>query len=312
MLRTIRAMTSRLNLRALCAAITIGLAACSARSNPPLLPAAHPLVHAPSSGAALLYVSDPVANDVEVYSAAGHDQAPALTITDGIKAPAGLTTDGSGNLFVANTAANTVTEYAPKTTSPSATYSNGVLGPVSVAVDGNGTLYVANFYSFAASIVEFSSGSKNPSVTIGDPCSCYPVGLTLDASDNLYVAYDDYYEQTLVFEYPKGSTKGTELDYQMGRTRWESAGLAVDSSSRMIVAVATLPGIEVFQSGEYPVRTFGKQGSPRFVALNASQGDLFVTDTARKAVEEYVYATGRLRDVVTKGLKSVYGVALSP
>ncbi|HLY01076.1 MAG TPA: NHL repeat-containing protein [Candidatus Cybelea sp.] len=295
----------------------MALAACTAHGEsaiPPVSlqrpPATFSRVNA---GGAMLYVSDPVGNDVAVYHASGSKQSPIATITQGIAGPAGMAVDGKGNLFVANTTGNSVTEYAPNGTSPEATYSQSVLGPVDVAVDGAGTLYVANFYSFAASVVEFPSGSRTPSVTIGDPCSCYPVGLALDAKGDLYVAYDDYYEQTLIYKYAPGSSKGVSLGLQFSQLRWEAPGLAFDKSANLLVANATLPGVQIYPAGKLsPSKTLEKRGSPRFLAFDSTENNVFVTDTSKNAVEEYAYPSGHMTNVITNGLKSVYGVAVSP
>lgn len=289
------------------------LVSCSGNGVPSVPQAARAVVT--RSGAAMplyVYVSDPSANDVQAYAGSGQHRAPIATITQGIAGPAGLTTDDSGNLYVANTTNNTVTEYARNGSSPIATYSQDVLGPVDVAVDDSGTLYVANFYSFVQSIVEFSNGDKSPSLTIEDPCSCWPVGLALDAQENLYVAYD-YYAQTFVYKYAKGSKNGVSINYQFGQPQWEAAGLVFDKNSNLIAAVATLPGIEVFPSGQQnPSKTFGKRGSPRFAQLDPAETNLYVTDTANHQVDEYRYPSGKLTNTISSGLKSVYGIATSP
>jgi hypothetical protein len=89
--------------------------------------------------------------------------------------------------------------------------------------------------------------------------------------------------------------------------------LVFDKSSALVVADATLPGVEIFPRGSlHASKTFGQRGSPRFAQLDENERHLFVTDTARNAVEEYDYPSGALANVVTSGLKSVYGVALSP
>ena len=56
------------------------------------------------------------------------------TITQGINAPDALALDPDGYLYVANAYANTVTVYAPGTTSVSQTLSNGVSYPISLAI----------------------------------------------------------------------------------------------------------------------------------------------------------------------------------
>jgi DNA-binding beta-propeller fold protein YncE len=58
-----------------------------------------------------------------VYAAGG--STLVRSITSGVKYPVGLAFDASGNLYVANAprrGKNTVTEYAPGTSTPSNTY----------------------------------------------------------------------------------------------------------------------------------------------------------------------------------------------
>ena len=261
----------------------------------------------------LLYVSDPVDDSVKVYRAAQRNPSPIATIRKGIRGPAGLAIDGSGNLYVASTTGNTVTEYHRNALSPVATYAKDLLGPVSVAVDDAGTLYVANFDSFVYSIVEFPAGTTDPSVTIRNPCGCYPIGLAIDGGGNLYVAYDDFYSQSLVYRYAPGSTKGIAVNLQLGSTHWEAAGMTFDAAANLLVANATLPGIQVFASGSTTATdVFGKRGSPRFLQLAADERHAFVSDTAARAVEEYTYPAGKPAGTVARGLKSAYGLAISP
>jgi hypothetical protein len=78
-------------------------------------------------------------NDSVKLLAAGTGLAYA-TITDGIKDPVDLKFDATGNLFVANKTANTVTEYAPPYTgAPMRTISNGVSSPTALAFSPNGS-----------------------------------------------------------------------------------------------------------------------------------------------------------------------------
>jgi len=60
-----------------------------------------------------LYVSSYKLDYVAIYCTKGHNQAPIGKITEGIDGPRALNVDRKGNLYVANTTANTVTEYAP-------------------------------------------------------------------------------------------------------------------------------------------------------------------------------------------------------
>ena len=283
--------------------------------NETLPPIATPLQIASDrpSAEARVYVSDPLDDAVEVYRALGRNRAPIAIIKDGIHGPAGLAVDPGGDLYVANTTSNTVTEYRRTGSTPVATYSQGVLGPVAVAIDDAGTLYVANFDSFAQSVLEFAKGSTSPSTIISAPCGCYPIGLTVDSKANLFVAYDNFFEQTVLYQYAQGSTYPVAVNLQLGTTRWETAGLLFDKRANLLVGNATLPGIQVFPPGaEKPRRLFGKRGSPRFLQFDQSESSLFVTDTTRGVVEEYRYPKIKLTDVISTGLRSAYGVAVSP
>ena len=57
--------------------------------------------------------------------------------------PIALAFDASGNLFVANSGDNTVSEFAPGSTTPTATLT-GLNDPDALAFDASGNLFVAN------------------------------------------------------------------------------------------------------------------------------------------------------------------------
>lgn len=295
------------------ASAAVLLAACVTNGSSSLPPSAGAALQRQTKAAARLYVSDPVGNEVNVYLVAGAHQRPIATITNGIDGPAGLTTDSAGNLYVANTLNNTVTVYRRDGSAPVTTYSEDLLGPVDVAVDGTGRVYVANFYSFVDSIVEFPAGSTRPSITIRNPCSCYSTGLTLDTNNNLYAAYQTFYSLPEVYTYAPGSKRGVLRLNFAPSPRSFVAGLLVDKAANLLVADWKLPGVEVFPPGKHePSNVFDKTGSPQFLQFASGGSDVFVTDTAHRAVEEYTYPGGHLVDTITAGLKSVYGVAVSP
>ena len=89
-----------------------------------------------------LYVADDT--DVIVYPADENNPPPLRKITDGVNQPQGLAVDRNGVLYVANSLANTVTEYRPGESHPFKTISKGIDDPSGLAVDSQGTIYVGN------------------------------------------------------------------------------------------------------------------------------------------------------------------------
>ena len=119
--------------------------------------------------------------------------APTATVGDrgnvpvamltGALTPYALAFDRSGNLFAANEVGNTVSEYAPGSTSPIAILT-GVTRPFGLAFDKLGNLFVAN--SLTNTVSEFAPGATTPSSTLGGLND--PTFLAFDSKGNLFVA----------------------------------------------------------------------------------------------------------------------------
>lgn len=271
---------------------------------------------------AKLYVSDPIGNKVEVYNVTGKNQQPVAAIIEGISGPSGMTVDGAGNIYVANTIGNNVTEYHYDGSGPVARYSLDLFGPVDVAVDSKGTVSVANYYNFAWSIVEFPAGSTTPSLEFRDtPGSAYSIGLAVNPQDDLYVSYQNFYSLPSVYKYPPDSKNGVVVlpspspvpNACQGQARCLIGGLLIDKSGNLVVADGTLPGVSVFPPGKKtPSKVLAKTGWPQSLVFASDESEIFVTDTKHDAVDEYTYPGGTLVDTIKSGLKSVYGVAVSP
>jgi hypothetical protein len=130
-----------------------------------------------------LYVSSYRLGYVAIYCTKGRNQAPIGEITDGINTPEGADVDSKGNLYITNTDADTVTEYAPGSVDPSFTYSAGLGYPAGVAVDAKQNVYVASLSP--ASVEVFAQKTNSPSLTITNLTE--PIDVSLDPSGDAYV-----------------------------------------------------------------------------------------------------------------------------
>lgn len=78
----------------------------------------------------------------------------------GLDYPIGITFDSSNDMFVSNLGNNTVTEYAPGSTSPSLTITSGICDPLFMAVNSSNVLFVANVGgNKKGDVTEYASGS---------------------------------------------------------------------------------------------------------------------------------------------------------
>jgi len=334
-------------IRGACAAVLIVLAACSSPANPAAshpgaagsgasgaahvsapvsfaLPqllaqtrlATHPLARGPGWLSPVaktckqkLFVSSYWLDYVSIYCVTGkrQNQAPIGAITAGIRGPEGAATDAKGNLYVANTPSNTVTEYAAGTTNVSFTYSQGLSSPGAVAVDDKQNVYVTNLG--AGSVAIFPQGTNSQSATLtGIP---YPIDVAVDAKDDAYVtSYTTSFSNGIVLEYPAGKSQGSDLGIDTG----VPGGIVLDKSGDIVTADQRLPGILVFPPGSTsPSKTFAQSMyNPISVRFDHSESRIFVGDSVDNAVDVFGYPSGKLVDTITDGVDGPEGVALYP
>lgn len=260
-----------------------------------------------ATGQRLIYVSDDLANVVQIYPASGSNPAPIGQITDGVSGPMGSFVDGRGDLFVSNTSNFTVTMYPKGSLTWSLRYT-GLQYPTNVVVGKDGTVYIADISG--NKVFEYAKGSTRPKRIINVST---PQGVALDAANNLYVSYNTGAHgggPGAVNEYAPHSTSGTTLAAQIN---W-SAGDAIDGSGNVVVADQGTAQVEVFAPGASSPTRVISQGleDPFRIAFNKTFKLLYVADPEANAVFVYDYASGALKETITNGLTSVDGVALFP
>jgi sugar lactone lactonase YvrE len=219
--------------------------------------------------------------------------------------------DAAGDLWVGDSGANTLTEYAAAqlaaTGSPGATVSitsPALAGPVGLAFDQLGDLWVSNFD--ANTVVEFGpnqlrrGGNLTPAIVVSGLAFDGPARMSFDTSGNLWVA--NTLSSTVVALAPSSLTSsGTPLPAitltsDSGSLNGPS-GLAFDELGDLWVANSVGGTIVAFNSsqiassarGTVPYETLflpSTTAAPTAIAFDNS-GDLWTNSTTGAAIFEY-------------------------
>ncbi len=124
-------------------------------------------------------------------------------IATGFNAPAGLTFDKAGNLYVANFMTNSIDRIGPDGTR--STFSTGVnlRGPIGLVADDQGNIYAANYNG--GTIARISPAGVSTVIATGFRKPYY---VTLDHDGNLYVSQQE--DNSIVrITLPKATLKAT-------------------------------------------------------------------------------------------------------
>jgi hypothetical protein len=245
-------------------------------------------------------------NTIYVYKKVGANPKELGTITDAIDEPERLFVDASNNLWVTNLGNDSITEYARGATSPSTTITDGVSTPTGLTVDSEGTVYCANVGN--NTVTEYPKGQTTPSLTIS--MTDTPEYLATDSSDNLYASTG-----LGVWEFPSGSTTGSELNLTIG----SPGAIEVDKSGDIIlVDDSSALSIDVFPLGQStPSQVIPDTGNDPFaLSLSRSNKKLYVsgdnTASGVFSVQVFDYPNGTtLTNKLTTGAGQ-WPIAVSP
>jgi hypothetical protein len=243
---------------------------------------------------------------------------PIGRISNGVDGPVGLGVDGVANLYVANGRNSTVTVYAPPYTGgPTRTYTKGVHCPNYVAVGADGWVYVSNSCFDAGQVVEYPPNSTTPAARInfgGHSTLAGPVGIDLDASNNLYVAYNQHLSGSHtgpggVYTFAPHSLKRKGLGITVGF----AGGISFDGDGNLLIEDQMAAAVDVFPPGARTPSQTIRNGfkEPSSLAFGALQHRLYVGDLIQQNVQDISYPAGKTVHTFG-GVGYVYGVALSP
>ena len=254
------------------------------------------LAHNPGANIAALYAlsasSPPFAN---ALSAQPNDFTIGLNYTGGgVNLPASMAIDASGNAWMTNVGANTLSEFssAGAPLSPSSGYSGGGLNdPNCIALDSSGNAWITNGVNPGV-VSKFSSSGAPLSPSGGYTGGLYkPQSVALDSSGNAWIAN---YDGDVVSKFSTSSD--TTVATFSGGGLGDNQGIAVDGSGNVWLPNYASSSVSKFSNAGVPLSpssgyTGGGLDNPWAVAADGS-GHVWVTNNSDSGVSKFSSSTG--------------------
>ena len=267
----------------------------------------------PVSGAVGIQTSTGAVLGQFAYSAIGEGSAATLdpgTPTASatlFSKPAGVTVDGAGNVFVADTTANLIYEL-PGGTGTAVALGTGLNGPTAVAVDSAGDLFIADTGN--ARVVEIpnlgGSYSASSQRTIASGLTA-PLALAIGPLDSLYIAEAGQLARYDIRGLPTALT--TVLSTSFARPE----ALTVDHAGNLYIADAATGDVSEIATYTNAVTTVATGLTlPTGLATDPA-GDLFLADNGTASVVRIPVSNGSLSfaNAISAGtFTSPFGLAL--
>jgi hypothetical protein len=221
-------------------------------------------------------------------------------LISGLSGPNGVAVDGSGNVYVANSNANTVLMYNPTTQLVTTLNIPGLNCPLGVAVDTLGNLYVVNYNTW--NVLKYVISSQAVT-TLSIPNLIYPHGIAVDVTGNVYVA------NTGSNNIIKYDTSGATTTFLSGLNYPTSIAFDL-AGNAYITNTNAYNVIQYNPSNPNPtVIVSGENVCPTGVAVD-NLGNVYIADTYADAVLVYSPVTNSTSTLISNGLSNPGGVAV--
>ena len=201
------------------------------------------------------------------------DPGTASAVGSGYQNPAGVVVDGSGNVFVADTAANTVYELVGGAGTPVAV-GTGLNAPTGVAVNSAGDLFIADSGNARVVKIQNLGGTlaSSSQTTVRSGLSV-PLAMASGPLDSLYIAQAGQLARYDVRGVP------TVLTAVLSTAIGKPESLAVDASGNVYVGDAAAGTvIEIAHDTNVATTVASGLTNPTGLAFDPA-GDLFLVDS---------------------------------
>jgi hypothetical protein len=281
-----------------------------------------------AGGKPLVFVSDSANGVIDIYPQAGKRPELIGQIT-GLTEPQGITTDKSGNLYVANTNSSNVLVYAPPYTgAPTMTIPDPGEFPADVAVSSAGVIAITNICSApnclldSGNVMIFAKGATKSCATVSDSAYNFTrvMFAEFDKNGALYIDGMNGGYQTSFGLVTGGCQANRIANLTPLYTVSFPGGIQIDKTGRIAFCdpyrnqVATFdPPVDGWLA--YPVTTtpLNAAVSAVGIAILASGADIYAADSSGAgSAEEYQYTAGGAPEKTIATGGQPVGIAVTP
>jgi hypothetical protein len=268
---------------------------------------AHPIsgpgyYEATSARAAHVFVSDATGNVVDIFT--GTRQTGQIT---GFDEPQGITTDRSGILYVANTEAGNVEEFAPPYGhTPVAVIADDSGFPAAVAISSKGLLAVFNICSgpscsLAGNVAFYTKGSLAlPCNVVSGGVAATPLGGGFDDEGTLFIGALNSGRVATISEIRGGCKAKSIIALTTPNTIVFPGDVQVDRKANVVVLdsqaigaaqldVYAPPGKHAKALTLISTSSLLNAAAPLGFALTANDADFYTADAGAHQAQEYPY-----------------------
>jgi streptogramin lyase len=267
----------------------------------------------PRYGAVVL--NDASGNPMAVASVQGSGLGPLVNflpatetqLAVGLGAYGGLTVDGNGAVYLADSSAGTITKEIPSGSGyTGTTVLSAVDGPAGIAVDGSGNLYISE-WSTGSVVKETLTATGYTATTIATGLN-EPNGLAVDTSGNVYIS--DSANGRLLKETPSGSGYTQTDIFDCGYVGDQScpSAVAVDTSGNLFVTGYLYS--QIFKltptANGYNRYRFGSDLEwPSSIVIDGV-GNLYIADTLNSRIVKETLSAGTYTQSTVSTTSSLY------
>lgn len=219
----------------------------------------------------------------------------------GLSTPLGIAVDGSGNVYVADSANNRIAKWSPANQALTTLVSAGLKSPSGVAVDSSGNLIIADAGNL--SVKKWTASTQSVTTLVGSGLSGI-LGVAVDAAGNVYIG--DAGNHVVKLWTASTQTVTTIIN----KTVVGPLALSLDASGNLYIADNLTHSIYKWTAATQVLTTLvSGLNSPRGVAVDGS-GNVYFADTNNNTLMRWTVATQSVTTLVGSGLTAPRGVAL--